>query len=109
GYLSRGGDYQACRFLDLYKAHRALVRAKVAALTAADAVESKVQTSQRAEQARLIDCAMRTLKPRLPQLLLMCGVAGSGKSWLAQRLMPPMRAVLLRSDVERKRLAGLAA
>jgi aminoglycoside phosphotransferase family enzyme len=32
GYLARSGDYQACRVLDLYRAHRALVRAKVAAL-----------------------------------------------------------------------------
>lgn len=108
GYLSCGGDYQACRLLDLYKAHRALVRAKVAALTAADAVDSEVQASQRTEQAHLIECATRTLKPRLPQLLLMCGVAGSGKSWAAQRLMPALRAILLRSDVERKRQAGLS-
>ena len=107
GYLSCGGDYQACRLLDLYKAHRALVRAKVAALTAADAIDSEVQATQRAEQARLIECATRTLKPRVPQLLLMCGVAGSGKSWLAQRLMPALRAIVLRSDLERKRQAGL--
>jgi aminoglycoside phosphotransferase family enzyme/predicted kinase len=109
GYLSRGGDYHACRLLDLYKAHRALVRAKVAALTAAAATDSELQTSQRAEQLRLIDCAKRALRPRVPQLLLMCGFAGSGKTWLAQRLMLPLRAVWLRSDVERKRSAGLDA
>jgi predicted kinase len=39
----------------------------------------------------------------------MTGVSGSGKSWLAQRLLEPLEAVRVRSDVERKRLAGLAA
>lgn len=107
GYLLQSGDYQACRLLDLYKTHRALVRAKVAALQSVGAVTNDAQKQLRAEQARLVDCALQALKPRVPQLLLMCGVAGSGKTWLAQRLAPPLRAVLLRSDVERKRRAGL--
>jgi predicted kinase len=38
----------------------------------------------------------------------MCGLSGSGKTWLAQRLAPALGAVHLRSDIERKRLAGLA-
>jgi len=109
GYLSQSGDYQACRLLDLYQAHRALVRAKVAALRATDVMGSDAQEGLRAEQVRLIECASRTLRSRVPQLLLMCGVAGSGKTWLAQRLAPRLRAVLLRSDVERKRRAGLSA
>ena len=42
GYLAAGGDYQACRLLPMYQAHRALVRAKVVALhtTGADAAET---------------------------------------------------------------------
>ena len=35
GYLESSGDFQSHRVLDLYKAHRALVRAKVAALSCA--------------------------------------------------------------------------
>ena len=38
----------------------------------------------------------------------MTGLSGSGKTWLAERLAPPLQAVHLRSDIERKRLAGLA-
>jgi predicted kinase len=38
----------------------------------------------------------------------MCGLSGSGKTWLARRLAPALGAVHLRSDIERKRLAGLA-
>ena len=108
GYLSQSGDYQACRLLNLYKAHRALVRAKVAALRATGVVSGDAQSKLRAEQIRLVEYASHTLRPRLPQLILMCGVAGSGKTWLAQRLAPRLRAVLLRSDVERKRRAGLS-
>jgi hypothetical protein len=38
----------------------------------------------------------------------MAGLSGSGKTWLADRLAPLLEAIHLRSDVERKRLAGLA-
>jgi hypothetical protein len=38
---------------------------------------------------------------------MMSGVSGSGKSWLAQRLLAPLDAFRVRSDVERKRILGL--
>jgi predicted kinase len=37
----------------------------------------------------------------------MHGASGSGKSWLSERLVPRLPAVRIRSDLERKRLAGL--
>lgn len=111
GYLRQSGDYQACRLLPLYKAHRALVRAKVGALGlrsgnaagAASADDSRL----RAFRAYL-DCATRMLGGKSsPALILMSGVSGSGKTWLAERLAPDLGAVHLRSDIERKRLAGV--
>jgi hypothetical protein len=42
-------------------------------------------------------------------LVLTCGLSGSGKSWLAERLVPALGAIRIRSDVERKRLHGLTA
>lgn len=109
GYLGRSGDYQACRLLDLYQAHRCLVRAKVTALSATNAAgksADEIAAPRRQFQAYL-DCAGRSLSPRKPVLALMSGLSGSGKTWLARRLAPLMEAVHLRSDVERKRLAGL--
>ncbi|MEK7717832.1 MAG: ATP-binding protein, partial [Pseudomonadota bacterium] len=36
------------------------------------------------------------------------GLSGSGKTWLSQQLLESLGAIRLRSDVERKRLHGLA-
>jgi predicted kinase len=106
GYLGQSGDYHACRVLPVYRAHRALVRAKVAALSASEA-EPSMQAALRSEQRRLLDCARSALAPRRPRLLLMCGLSGSGKTWVARTLAPPLNAIHLRSDLERKRRAGL--
>lgn len=107
GYLAKSGDYQACRLLSLYKAHRSLIRAKVSAVSAADAEPSALEAA-RALCVSYIECARVALAPKHPMLILMSGLSGSGKTWLASRLAPPLGAVHLRSDVERKRLAGLA-
>ncbi len=109
GYLERSGDYQACRLLDLYKAHRSLVRAKIVALRAseADQLDPGYTLQQRERCAAYIDCARRSLRAATPQLILMSGLSGSGKTWLARRLAPGLGAVHVRSDVERRRLAGL--
>ncbi|MBS0421247.1 MAG: AAA family ATPase [Proteobacteria bacterium] len=97
GYLLESGDYEACRFLHLYQAHRFLVRAKVIALS-----------REGGSTAAYVEAARRALAAKRPLLILMSGLSGSGKSWLAQRLAPFLGAVHLRSDVERKRLAGMS-
>jgi len=103
------GDYAALPLLPYYEVYRALVRAKVAGL----------RTRQRPHEARraqaegdavvhYLEWALqRTQRPRAT-LLLTCGLSGSGKTWLARRLAPELPALHVRSDVERKRLAGLA-
>jgi predicted kinase len=40
-------------------------------------------------------------------LIVMAGLSGSGKTWLARRIAGRCAALIVRSDVERKRLAGL--
>jgi aminoglycoside phosphotransferase family enzyme/predicted kinase len=105
-YLAQSGDYQACRLLHLYQAHRSLVRAKVMALNAKNILKDHGDTtdSQRRYQ-RHTDCARGFLAPHRPALILMHGLSGSGKTWLAQRLAPRLAALHLSSDRERKRLA----
>jgi uncharacterized protein len=107
GYLAESGDYEACRLLALYEAHRALVRAKIAALEAAQRPEAATQDALRREHLRLLAFLAQALTPKKPRLLLMSGLSGSGKTWLARQLAERLSAVHMRSDVERKRRAGL--
>ena len=107
GYLIESGDHHACRVLNLYEAHRALVRAKVAALSVTQSTTTTDRDASEQEFSRLISFAGSALAPKLPRLLLMCGLSGSGKTWLARRLAERLCAVHIRSDVERKRRAGL--
>ena len=106
GYLAASGDYQACRLLPLYQAHRALVRAKVVALHAAGGSESEM-AALTSEWQRLVSFSGNVLMPRQLRLFLTCGPSGAGKTWLARKLAPRLGALHLRSDVERKRAAGL--
>jgi uncharacterized protein len=106
-YLAQSGDYPACRLLNLYQAHRSLVRAKVMALNARDAAQHQADTTEaRRRYRRYLECAQAFLSPRPPRLILMHGLSGSGKSWLAQRLAPAQGAVCLSSDRERTRVSG---
>ncbi|HET9299434.1 MAG TPA: AAA family ATPase, partial [Candidatus Polarisedimenticolaceae bacterium] len=97
GYLEWSGDYPACRLLPLYRAHACLVRAKVSPLRG-DGM-----------RARYLEETARVLAEKRPHLILMSGVSGSGKTWLAKQLAARLRAVHLRSDVERRRLPELRA
>jgi hypothetical protein len=107
GYLFEGGDYQACRLLRLYGVHRALVRAKVAALRPPG--DEPALQSAREQHSRYLAWARERLAAKRPPLILMCGVAGSGKTWLAGLLAPALGAAHLRSDLERRRIGGLDA
>ena len=110
GYLSESGDYQACALQPLFQAHRALVRAMVTALTAAEArTPTGDGGSAHRQYESYVDGARRAMALKQPILVLMCGLSGSGKTWLAERLAPALSAVHMRSDIERKRLAGLSA
>jgi len=107
GYLAGSGDYHACRVLALYEAHRALVRAKVAALSATENGDTGARDALRREHIRLVAFAAAALAPKTPRLLLMSGLSGAGKTWLARQLAERLSAAHIRSDVERKRRAGL--
>ena len=96
-YLARSGDFGLCSVLNLYAAHRGLVMAKTSAL----------RKSNAAVLDRYLCTAEAALARPRPLCIVMCGLSGSGKSWLASRVAPLTQAVHVRSDVERKRAAGL--
>ncbi|TSH93120.1 AAA family ATPase [Verticiella sediminum] len=104
GYLQRGGDYAGLAVLRFYEVHRALVRALVGALRGAAGAGVPDVPDYLACAAALI---AETDRPR--RLAITFGLSGSGKSTVAAGLAMAAHAIRLRSDVERKRLFGLAA
>jgi uncharacterized protein len=103
-YLARTGDYEGVRLLLFYAVYRALVRAMVDSLEAQRVPEHRERSLNRLRM-RVTTAAALMNRPR-PTLFIMHGVSGSGKSWLSERLAGKLGAVRMRSDVERKRLAG---
>ncbi|MGP3697559.1 bifunctional aminoglycoside phosphotransferase/ATP-binding protein [Rhodobacter sp. NSM] len=96
--------------LPLFLAVRAAIRAMV--LVQTDTARGAPGHSD-TEARHLLDEACRALSPPPPRLIAVGGVSGSGKTLLAASLAPgvglPPGAVHLRSDLERKALAGVAA
>jgi aminoglycoside phosphotransferase family enzyme/predicted kinase len=106
-YLERTGDYDGVRHLAFYSVYRALVRAMVDSL---GAERDRGHQNQFRDRVRMrVKAAAAYLERPAPTLFLMHGPSGSGKSWLSERLLPLLGAVRIRSDVERKRLAGIPA
>jgi uncharacterized protein len=103
-YLERTGDYDGVRHLSFYSVYRALVRAMVDSL-AVEGDAAKRSEFQGRLRKRVKAAAEYATRP-VPTLIIMHGPSGSGKSWLSERLAPLLGAVCIRSDVERKRLAG---
>jgi hypothetical protein len=106
GWLAASGDFDALAALRLYESYRACVRAKVAAIRLSQSGNGRDALSRELE--RYLGAAERAMRPPRPLLVVTTGLSGSGKSWLASRLLAPLDAVRVRSDVERKRLCGLA-
>ncbi len=106
-YLEATGDYAGLRMLGLYAAYRAGVRGKVASLLSRDpgigSDERRHQIRQAEDYYRL---ALSYFKARPPRLFAIGGLSGSGKSHLALLGCGPERAVIIRSDATRKRLAA---
>jgi predicted kinase len=61
------------------------------------------------EYRRYILLAVEWTRRRKPFLVIMHGLAASGKSTFASELLQAWHAIRVRSDVERKRLAGMSA
>jgi predicted kinase len=61
-----------------------------------------------AEARRYLDLSAQFLRPRSCRLVAIGGLSGTGKSTLAAALAPSLGARVLRSDVIRKQLFGVA-
>lgn len=108
-YLEVTGDYSLLTLLPFYSTYRATVRAKVAGIRLGQGdLPAEEAARVRQEFGSYLDLATRYTRPSRPQLWITHGVSGSGKTYYTQRLLEATGAIRLRSDVERKRLYGLA-
>ncbi len=105
-YLERTTDFEGLAALPLFLSLRAAIRAHVSAAM----VAAGGQGLERDALAYL-ERACGYLSPPPPRLLAVGGLSGSGKSRLGRGLAPLMGAapgaVILRTDVLRKRLMGV--
>jgi len=109
GYLEATGDYGLLGPLSFYLTYRALVRAKVAGIRFGQR-DLSPEEAQHVQEAfgSYLDLAERYTRPSRPRLWITHGLSGSGKTSSTQPLVEATGAIRLRSDVERKRLFGLA-
>ncbi|MEO8296544.1 MAG: AAA family ATPase [Burkholderiales bacterium] len=102
------GDHAGAALLPWYAVERALVRAKVALIGAAEAGCAAAQRmALLTEAGRYLATAEVLAAPPAPQLVVVWGLSGTGKSTVALAVAETLGALRLRSDVERKRLHGL--
>ena len=108
-YLEAGDGHAGLDVLRFYLVYRALVRAKVHGLRAAqDGVSAAECARLRGASRGYIELALRCAHGARPAIILTHGLSGSGKSVIAQALAEQIGAIRLRSDIERKRASGLA-
>ena len=108
-YLSRTNDYNALKLISLYEVYRSLVRAKITALRAAqlpiDSLSHKLKMQTTSAYINLAHhYSQRNSEPKL---ILLQGVSGSGKSYLANSLLELIDAIVISSDRTRKQLFGI--
>jgi len=104
-YAAEIDDFGLYPVVDYFVGYRASVRAKVAAIAAADLRIASAQRTAAAESARdHLELVVSTLtRPRAPALVLTCGVVGSGKSTVADVIADELHAVSIASDRVRRR------
>lgn len=103
GWLEASGDYRGLALLRYYAVYRAMVRAKVAALRAQQSGAGYADVDL---WLRLAEQLTQTLPLRL---WITHGLSGCGKTTITQTMLQEQGLIRLRSDIERKRLAGLTA
>ena len=110
-YRDAGGDPGEDWLIAFYAAYRALVRAKVELLRAAQhPVASSEHARDSAAARELLALAERfAWRARLPLVIVICGTPAAGKSHLARALAELSHLPHLSSDVTRKRLAGIGS
>jgi hypothetical protein len=106
-YLAAAGDETLPLVLDFYRCYRAYVRGKVEWMVRSQSSDAAERTAADARGARYFELSESYASLRGgPHLVLMAGLSGSGKSFVAGAVAARIGAVVLSSD--RLRRAALA-
>lgn len=105
GEIEGASHEEALALLPMFLARRAAIRAYV------DSAVTAVSGADNAPARAYQKAALAFLQPAPPRLVAVGGLSGSGKTTLALKLAPEIGrtpgAVVVRTDVERKRQAGV--
>ncbi|MGH6912923.1 MAG: AAA family ATPase, partial [Geminicoccales bacterium] len=111
-YLDVTWDDEGTALLPLFLSCRAAIRAKVVGFAASSEDQPQARNAALEEARDYLERALGFLAPPPARLIAIGGVSGTGKSTLAAALAPEIGAapgaVVLRSDVLRKKLFGKA-
>jgi len=108
-YLECSGDYSGIALLPFFLVYRAMVRAKIHGLRAAQpGIDDNTRTALLDAGRTYLKLAETFTRRPVPVLMITHGLSGSGKSRIAGELMQQHGAIRIRSDIERKRQHGLA-
>jgi len=107
-YLQVTGDYSGVRLLRYYMVYTSLVRARVAAMRAAQAAMDQPAAVALHEQCRTHVLLARELaESARPVVAILHGFSGSGKTAVSQIVLQTIGAICIRSHVEHKRLHSM--
>ncbi len=106
-YVMETGDYAALPLLGFYALYRAMVRAKVTAIRYEQTVDAVQSETILNEHRSYIAHALSSIRTKQPILIITFGVSGSGKTVVSGNIAQKLHGIHIRSDIERKRLAGL--
>jgi uncharacterized protein len=107
-YADMTSDETFVTLVPFYKCYRATVRAKVESLKGFEAEVPEAERERARELARAYFALARRYAERgKPAVIVVCGLAGTGKSTLARTLRTRIGFDVLNSDRVRKRLAGV--
>jgi predicted kinase len=108
-YLEDTGDYGGLEVLRFFTVYRALVRAKIHLIRAQ---QPGLPDRERTRLARAFRGYLRLAKtcaaPGPAAVIVTHGLSGCGKTTATQSLVETLGGVRVRSDIERKRMHGLA-
>jgi len=111
-YLAMTEELDGLAAMLLFLASRAAIRAHTTAAAAEAQSDPESVRALEVEACAYLDLACEYFVPKPPRLIAVGGLSGTGKSTLARQLAPLVGrapgALVLRSDVIRKRLFGVA-